>query len=119
MKVSDTYKSNSGFLSASDLQGKTIRLTISEIASHTFNEGQNDEKTQIVLSFEGKEKRLGLNVTNAKSIADKFGDDTDDWAGKEVKIYPTKTDFGGKTVDCIRIVEDVPEEFQDDEIPGF
>jgi len=117
MNINDVYKSSSTFLRSEDLQGKTIRLTIEGVGSHTFNEGQQDQKTQIVLSFVGKEKRLGLNATNARSIASILGEETDTWAGQEIKIYPTTTEFGGKEVPCIRVVEEAPPEADNDAIP--
>ena len=117
MKVDDVYTSSSSFLRAPDLKGQTIPLTISEIGTHTFNEGKPDQKVQIVLSFEGKEKKLGLNATNARTIAHLLGDDTDTWLGKQIKIFPTKTEFGGEMVDCIRIFQDAPPEAGYDDIP--
>jgi len=118
MKLNEVYKSGGNFLKAEDLQGKTIRLTIAEISTHTFDEGTPKEKTQLVLSFVGKEKRLGLNVTNANSIAKILGDDTDSWPNGEIKVFPTTTDFGDrKDVPCIRIVEEMPPEVDDETIP--
>ena len=117
MNVNDVYSSGGSFLRAADLQGKTIPLTIGQVGTHTFNEGHDNEKTQIVLSFEGKEKKLGLNVTNAKTIAGLLGDNTDSWIGKQIKLYPTTTEFGGDQVDCIRVVQEAPPEAEFDEIP--
>ena len=117
MNINDVYESTSNFLKAADLKGNTIRLIITEVGQHTFDEGTPKAKTQIVLSFKDKEKKLGLNVTNARTIAEQLGDDTDNWTGKEIKIYPTKTDFGGEMVDCIRIIQETPPEAEFDEIP--
>ena len=117
MNINDVYQSTSSFLRAEDLKGQTIPLIISEIGTHVFDEGTPKQKIQIVLHFEGKEKKLGLNVTNARTIAGLLGDDTDGWVGKEIKIYPTKTEFSGQMVDCIRVYEAPPEEAQFDEIP--
>ncbi|MGI9569690.1 MAG: hypothetical protein ACR2PH_08130 [Desulfobulbia bacterium] len=117
MNINDVYQSTSNFLRAADLQGSTIRLVVSEVGTHTFDEGTPKQKTQIVLAFQGKEKKLGLNATNAKTIATELGDDTDNWVGKEIKLYPTKTDFAGEMVDCIRVVQDMPPEIEHDDIP--
>ena len=117
MNINDVYTSGGKFLRADDLKGSKIELQISEVGSHTFNQGATDEKTQIVLSFAGKEKKLGLNVTNANTIAGLFGNETDDWIGKNIKIFPTKTEFGGEQVPCIRIDQPQPEEAKFDDIP--
>ena len=117
MNINDVYQSSSNFLKAVDLKGQTIPLTISEIGTHVFDEGTPKQKTQIVLSFEGKDKKLGLNATNARTIGALLGDDTDGWIGKQIKIYPTKTEFAGQTVDCIRIYEAPPAVAEHDDIP--
>lgn len=119
MKLTDIYTSSSSFLKAADLQGKTVRLKIADVDVHEFDDDTKGKKKQLVLSFVGKEKKLGLNVTNANSIAKILGDDTDNWIGGEIKIYPTTTDFGDKRdVPCIRIVEELPPEAEED-IPGW
>ncbi len=56
------------------------------------------------LFFRGKEKAFLLNRTNFNTIADVLGaDDTDDWEGQSITLYPTETDYAGKMVDCIRV----------------
>ena len=102
MNIDDVYTSSS-FLKAEDLQSKTVGVTIETVGTHTFNEGQPDQKTQIVLSFSGKEKKLGLNTTNAKVIGDQLGKETDLLVGKGSKLYSTTTACGGRQATCIRI----------------
>jgi len=109
MNINEVYAGGS-FLKAEDLQGSTVKLTIEGVGTHTFNEGKPDQKTQIVLSFAGKEKKLGLNKTNAQTIAAQLGDETNAWNGKVIKLYPTTTDFGGTEVACIRVVQEMPPE---------
>jgi hypothetical protein len=90
-------------LAAADLKGQRVTL---QIAGVTLEElGQGDKKDQkIVLSFVGKEKRLVLNKTNNSMCIEIFDTaDTDEWVGKHLVVYPTKTDYAGKRVDCIRI----------------
>lgn len=114
MNINDIYKNNGDFIKADDLQGKTVRLTISEVGTHDFAKAGEKEDLKIALSFEGKEKRLTLNITNAKIISKEHGDDTDGWVGKQIKIYPTTTDFGDqKDVPCIRVLAPMPEESAD------
>jgi hypothetical protein len=42
-----------------------------------------------ILYFGGKEKGLALNKTNANTIANVFGDDTEDWRGGEIVLFET------------------------------
>jgi hypothetical protein len=44
-----------------------------------------------------------LNMTNFDAVADICGDDTEFWPGQKIELYPTTTQMGGKTVDCVRI----------------
>jgi hypothetical protein len=57
-----------------------------------------------VVYFRGKEKGVVLNKTNSNMIATLTGSrDTDDWAGCQIRLYATTTEFGGETVECIRV----------------
>ena len=55
----------------------------------------DDGKQKPVLYFRGKVKGFVLNATNYDAIADAYGDETDDWSGQPVELYPTKVPFKG------------------------
>jgi hypothetical protein len=91
----------SKFLKASDLNDQTITVKISDVKVEQV--GQNQD-TKPVAYFEGKKKGLVLNKTNSRKIAQIAGSpETEDWVGVEVAIYPTETEFGGESVECIRV----------------
>ena len=46
-----------------------------------------------------------VNRTNCKRIVAKYGNDLSEWIGKQITLYPSETDFGGRTVPCIRVRE--------------
>jgi hypothetical protein len=46
---------------------------------------------------------MPLNMTNWDSVAAIAGDDTDDWPGHRVELYPTTTTLRGNTVECTRV----------------
>lgn len=98
------YKTAFGsFLKTEDLQGRAVRLTIESVSSEEIDSDRGKEK-KLVARFTGKEKGLVLNRTNADSIAEIAGsEDTDEWAGVTIALFPDKTKFAGKTVDCMRI----------------
>jgi hypothetical protein len=98
------YKTAFGsYLKHEDLQGKAVRLTIEEVANEEIK-GDHGVEKKLCVKFAGKDKGLILNRTNADSIAEiAQSEDTDDWCGHQIVLYPDKTKFGGKTVDCIRI----------------
>ena len=87
------------YLKAADLQGKRVRVVIDKVEMEDIG-----GETKPVLHFRGKSRGVVLNKTNANAIWGINGsDDTDDWPGTEIVLFPSKTDFQGKRVDCIRI----------------
>jgi hypothetical protein len=98
MNIKQAFPSK--FLKAADLDGDRV-LTIRSVAIEDVGTDRTEEKP--VVSFQEIERRLVLNRTNADTIADLYGADTDDWAGRQIILTPSETDFAGKRVPCIRI----------------
>ena len=100
------------YLFAFDLQGRDCTVTIAKVTGGEIK-GTGGKKSKKPLCYfrESKDNRpLGLNATNCKTIAAMYGNDTKDWIGKRITIYPTTTTFGPDTVDCIRVRPRVPDE---------
>lgn len=95
MDIMSAFPSN--YVKASDLQGREVEVGISHV---TVEEIGGDRLP--VLYFQGKEKGMVLNKTNAMNISLVHGQNTDNWAGRRIVLFPTTTDFNGRTVDCIR-----------------
>ena len=102
----------SKYLKASDLKGHAVKVTI---RAFSFNEEGLQGKP--VMYFDGKEKGLVVNKTNAMALAFDYGPDTDDWIGKEIELFSARTQFNGQMVDAIRVrsVKSVP--MDEDGIP--
>lgn len=97
MNINTAFPSK--YLKSTDLQGRRATVEINSVEMQTIGK---DEK--LVLYFKDKSKGLVLNKTNAITISEIVGsEDTDNWPGVMVVIYPTKTDFQGKRVDTIRV----------------
>ena len=96
MLMSEAFPSE--YLRAADLKDQNVRVIISHIEMRDVGD---DNKP--VLFFQNKEKGLVLNKTNGNNIAILYGDDTDDWSGKEIVLYPTMVDFQGRSVSAIRV----------------
>lgn len=91
------------YLGAWDLQGRDVTVRISRVIAATLTaQGGRTSKKPIVY-FEGTDKALALNKTNAKTIAAIYGNNTDAWVGERITLYPTTTTMGSETVDAIRI----------------
>lgn len=101
-RVSEVYPSK--YFTAADLQGAPRTYTVAQADIGWVGEA-DQARQQIMLSFEESDKQLGLNKTNAKAITGLYGDDTDDWIGEQVVLFPARVDFQGKMVDAVRIDE--------------
>jgi len=95
MKISEEFPSQ--YLKASDLGGREIRVTMGRVDREKIG-----TDLKLVLYFKGKEKGLVLNKTNANTIGDGYGDDTDEWFDQPIILFSVKTDYQGKVVDAIR-----------------
>ena len=101
------------YIKAADLQGKDVTLTISRVEPREELKSAQGTDYKPALYFkemeernargQGENKRLVLNKTNATTIAGIHGNETDNWVGKKVTLFPTTTRAGGKTVDCVRV----------------
>lgn len=96
MDINSAYPSN--YLKAADLQQRTVRVVMDRV---TMEDIGSDHKP--VLYFQGKEKGMVLNKTNANNIAHAYGSETDEWAGRELILYEAMVDFQGRSVPSIRV----------------
>jgi hypothetical protein len=96
MKISEKFASN--FLKAEDLQGRKHHVIIASVGTEQIN-----NEDHVAVYFRGKQKALICNKTNGSYLANAISDETDDWPGHEVVLYPTKVNFQGKMVDAIRV----------------
>lgn len=99
MNVDELYPSK--YLSAADLQGKEPTVTITQMTMEKMTDGQNKP----CIFVNNRPKGIVLNKTNAMSIASMYGKNTDSWIGKKIKLVKVWTDFQGKPVEAIRIVQ--------------
>ena len=96
MRKDDVFESK--YLKASDLRDNDVTVTMDRVQKETVGD---DHKP--VLYFQGKKKGLVLNITNWNNIALLYGDESDDWTGQRITLFPTTTDFQGRTTECIRV----------------
>ncbi len=121
MKISNAFPSN--YLRAADFEAPA-KLVMTKVEIEPVADGEHKP----ILYFQGKDKGMVLNKINSNTISDAYGDDTEDWMGKELVLYATTTDYQGKTVPCIRVRKPKPpgttkpapkqsENPMDDEVP--
>lgn len=92
----------SKYLKAADLDNKEWHVTIKSVSIENVGT-EDDPEDKPVLHFTNARKGMVLNRTNAASIANMFGKDTDRWAGQLIALYCTQVLFRSQMVDSIRI----------------
>src|SRR6516162_3181488 len=101
MKIGDVFPSE--FLKSSDLGGneaqKQFKVKIQDV--RVWQDPQGGRK--LSLGFVNSEKRLLANITNTRTIAKVFGEETDVWLGKIIVLYVALVDFKGEQVEGIRV----------------
>ncbi len=102
MKLSEMFPSN--LLKAQDVtdSGGEMPLTISKVDMKDFD-GDNGAKERKPILYFANDKQMVLNKTNGTALGQMFGNDTDDWVGKEIILIVQNVDFAGKTTPAIRI----------------
>jgi glutaredoxin len=100
MKAHEAFPSK--YIKTEDLEGREITATIERVEIEVIKNDEGESNKPVVY-FKNKSRGMVLNLTNFNSIADLCGQDSDEWSGKKISLYPTKTQLGSKTVPCIRI----------------
>ncbi len=96
MNIYDQFPSK--YLKAGDLQGRSVKAKVGNVVTEILG---NDNK--LVIYFAGKEKGMVCNRTNAMTLAEAWGPDTDNWTGGDIEIFSTKVPFQGKLTDSLRV----------------
>lgn len=93
-----------------DLGGRDVTVTISKVIAGELTAIGGRKSKKPIVYFEGKEKGLVCNKTNAKTIAALYGNVVENWVGKRITLYTstTRDPSGGGDVECIRIRPKVP-----------
>ena len=91
----------SRFFRAEDLQEEKL-LKIKGVTEEMVGQGADQEK-KLVVWFTNSKKGLPLNRTNNRTIRGAYGDDTADWPGKIIAVFPTQAEFRGRQVAALRV----------------
>jgi hypothetical protein len=101
------------YLKVDDLNGHRVTVII----DHVKMEEVGDDEKPVAYFEDNQAKPLVLNLTNWSMIEEiARNEDTDKWVGVKIVLYPSKTDFNGKRVPCIRI--DYPKQGKSERQPG-
>jgi len=89
----------SKYLKAADLPEGGVVVTMGQVIREEIEPG----KPMYVLHFQGKDRGLVLNKTNANMIGHIFGGQTEGWKGHQITLVKEPVSFQGKIVDAIRV----------------
>ena len=92
----DIYGSK--YFSVSDLHGEQPRRKIGKVDVAELKEKDGSTKRKFVVFFEGEDKALVLNKTNAQKLAQTYGKDRTMWVGAVVELYSEMTSLGKEGV---------------------
>ncbi len=98
MNIDSAFPSK--YLKAGDLGGKTVRLRITGMSIEAVGK---EKENRPVLSFNGTDKTLVLNKTNANTITTLYGRETDNWIGKDIDLYAAQVEFQGQIGPALRV----------------
>ena len=102
--IDQFYQGNNNSFKAADIQaGTQLQLVIAGVGIVEFKKDDGSPDPKIEITFQNQEKTFVCNKTNAKTISAQHGTNTDNWIGKEIYLYSTTVDFGGKSVPAIRV----------------
>src|SRR5262245_35659338 len=92
LQFDDLYGSK--YLSVADLKGGQLRRKIGKVEEAELRDKTGASKWRWILWFEGEEKGLVLNKTNAIALANAFSKDPATWVNQYVELFPVMTSFG-------------------------
>jgi hypothetical protein len=94
----------SKYLKAADLNGQAHVVLIDRAPTETFGKGDDQEQKTVLYFRNNALKPLSMNMTNWDAVVLITGeDDTVEWRGHYVEVYPDTTRMQGKIIDCVRI----------------
>ncbi len=103
MKVTDLYPSK--YVKSDDIGNQRLTLQVGTIK---LEEVAENEPAKPVMYFNGKEKGMVLNKTNALLCAHCWGDDTDSWNGQWLDLFVEPKMFQGKVVNGLSVAPKLP-----------
>jgi hypothetical protein len=74
---------------------KELVGTIQSVDRTEFKNDDGFAAAKPVLYFQDLQQALVLNKTNFTALSMMFGEDTNDWTGEKVALYPSRVDFKG------------------------
>ena len=98
------------YLSGDDLDGEVV-VTIDRVVMESFRDPRTRVETRKpVMYFQRAKRGLIVNRTNWRTVADLYGDESDNWTGKRIVLVPAMVDAYGKQTKAVRVRPSRPTE---------
>lgn len=97
MNIFDCFPSK--YLKCTDLNNQEVELIIRGVTLEQLPDGT----TKPICYFQESQRGLLLNRVNSKTLADAYSPETDRWIGRPVVLVPSRCEYKGESVDCIRM----------------
>ena len=102
MNISGAFPSR--YLKAADIpSGRPVPVVVRSVEMEAIETEHGSLEDKPILYFMDKTKGLVLNRTNAATLSELYGDETDSWVGQRIDIIATDTTFRGRMVPCLRL----------------
>jgi len=85
------------YVKAQDVNGQVQVIIRSAVME------QLGDEHKLVVYFEGHEKGMVLNKTNANNLSNLYGPESDGWIGKAMMLVSTFVDFQGQSTPALRL----------------
>lgn len=97
--IGEVYQSNSDFLKAEDIGANFWTANVKSVDMKNFDDGSR----KLFVMFHELDKGLVLNKTNADTLGDLYGRNTDGWVNRPIMLMTMPVDYQGKKVQAIRL----------------
>ncbi|NNF60713.1 MAG: hypothetical protein HKN06_05190 [Gammaproteobacteria bacterium] len=104
MNINDLYPSK--YLKSDDIGQARVTL---QVAAIKLEEVAENENAKPVMHFNGKDKGMVLNKTNALMCAHVWGGDTEAWTGQWLDLFVEPKMFQGKVVNGLSVAPKLPQ----------
>ena len=101
--ASDYFKLLRANIFALSILPKRLLARSGSVDRTEFKNDDGSAAVKPVLHFQDMPQALVLNKTNFTALSLMFGEDTDDWIGAKVALYPSRVDFKGRTMPTIKV----------------
>lgn len=91
------------YLSKEDIKAPTIGV-IARVVNETLGQGDDQEIKPVMYFSGGVDKPMVVNATNWINVESVYGDESDNWIGKQIEVWvDPSVSFGGKRIGGLRL----------------